>query len=105
MHSGIRNFVYDGGNDNKNQKEVCVTCKFLGKSMGVCTILPGHSIKCSVCKGPAHRSHRSLFSTEPYICPSCQQNQMDWTMQRTSSTLTQKQVDDIFARIFGDDKK
>jgi hypothetical protein len=30
---------------------------------------------------------------------------MDWTMQRTSSTLTKKEVDDIFARIFGDDKK
>jgi hypothetical protein len=104
MHSGIRNFINVGGNDNKNQKEVCVTCKFLGKSSDVCSILPGHSINCSVCNGPAHRSHRSLFSTEPYICSSCQQNQLNWTMQRTSGTLTKKEVDMIFAKIFGVDK-
>ena len=36
---------FDLNKDNKTQKETCVTCKYLGKSMDVCTILPGKSIK------------------------------------------------------------
>lgn len=103
MHIPMKTYNL-GGKDNKTQKEICVTCKYLGKSMDVCTILPGKSIKCSVCGLPAHRSHRTLFSTEPYVCPSCVDRQAGWTIQRTSSKLTDEDVDDIFGKIFGDDK-
>jgi RecJ-like exonuclease len=104
MNSGIKNFFNLSGKDNNTQKEICVTCKHLGKSTDVCSILPGKSIRCTVCGLPVHRSHRTLFSAEAYVCPSCLDRQTGWNMQRTSSKLTDAEVNKIFGNIFGDDK-
>ena len=104
MHSGIKSFFNLGGKDNNTQKEICVTCKYLGKSIDVCSILPCKSIRCSVCGLPVHRSHRTLFSAEAYVCPSCVDRQTGWSMERTASKLTDAEVNKIFGNIFGDDK-